>query len=335
MNDFHVHDKNRHFKGDFLIALIVVSTLSYLFVRLDVFDRLYQYTRLHESWELDEIIMIMVSVLVAGTLIALRHIFVLKKVIEELATANKKIEDQTRQQLQQEKMVSLGYMVGGLAHEINNAFQPLSGLGDLVRNGLEEAGNKKHLEYMDLILDRMKHAHTIVANIIDLCHDKPLKLSRVFAPTAIMDAVKSAIAMMPPHQVKFELPSSIDVARISCEIECNPVSVVQIFTNLIKNAIQAMHGVGIISVSIDIHNGATKMLVVRITDTGGGIDSQTIGKIFDPFYTTKDVSEGMGLGLFAVQRLMKRQNGVIAVESTLGQGTTFSVMFPVLPEIAT
>ena len=109
------------------------------------------------------------------------------------------------------------------------------------------------------------------------------------------------------------------------EIHAKPEEMLQVFVNLLTNAIHAMEGKGSLTLSTENHNGHIR---ISITDTGCGIPAENLQKIFDPFYTTKAVGKGTGLGLYNVRTIVRKYQGELKVESAVGQGTTVQLMFP-------
>jgi signal transduction histidine kinase len=118
-------------------------------------------------------------------------------------------------------------------------------------------------------------------------------------------------------------------------LRCNDTCLRQIILNLLKNASDAMEGSGEVTIHVKRCNkgecleNAIPALCIEISDTGCGIDEETKQRIFEPFFTTKDISEGTGLGLASVYSLMQQHDGDVKVESELGKGTTFTLVFPV------
>lgn len=109
-------------------------------------------------------------------------------------------------------------------------------------------------------------------------------------------------------------------------INCYPQQLNQVFMNLLVNAAQAIEKQGVIKISSRAYNGNVE---IKISDTGSGISQENISKIFDPFFTTKDVGKGTGLGLHITYNIIKKHNGTIDVESTVGKGTTFTIRLPI------
>lgn len=130
------------------------------------------------------------------------------------------------------------------------------------------------------------------------------------------------------NEIKYKASVVRDYGDIP-QVLCHPQEINQVFTNLLMNAAHAIDGFGEIGMATRLLNGYERVVEVRISDTGKGIASEELTRIFEPFYTTKPVGEGTGLGLSIVQRIIRKHGGGISVESTPGKGTTFFVRLPV------
>lgn len=323
---------------DISIATLTFALLSFLFVTNDIAERWYLFTRAHEEYELDEITAIFIAALIGGTILALRHVFVLKKLFIELETTQKELKKREREKLQSQKTAALGTLAGGLAHEINNALQPVLGLGEFIRKGLKESGNHKHEHYMDTIIKSSEHAQHIIENVLLFAHEKGLNFEMVDGKKTIRDIIGFCTNILesttiytiktPPEEKQDEEP---------LYIKCNATGLYQIFYNLLKNATTAMGKKGEVIIDIQTNEmpdaSGRPAIMVKISDSGYGMDEETLQKIFDPFFSTKELRKGTGLGLSTVYALVKEHNGMITVDSTLGKGTNFFVYFPTFQNI--
>ncbi|MFH1148055.1 MAG: ATP-binding protein [Pseudomonadota bacterium] len=130
------------------------------------------------------------------------------------------------------------------------------------------------------------------------------------------------------NEIKYKATVVRDYGDIP-HVLCYAQEVNQVFMNLLTNAAHAIDGFGEIRMATRLLNGCERVVEVRISDTGKGIKSEELTRIFEPFYTTKPVGEGTGLGLSIVQRIIRKHGGEIGVESAPGKGTTFFVRLPV------
>ncbi len=314
------------------MALCLLGTATYSFIHFDSFESWRIDTSLYENWQIAELLTIASVVLLIGMMLAARHIFVQKMSHTNLEKAASVLADPATSQLQQEKMSALGSVAGGMAHEISNALQPAIGLGELVRDGLKQNGNKDHYDYMNIILGSAMHAQAIVESILNFTREKDIEFSEHDAFEVLSDSIEFAMSLL-PSMIVLDISSQKEATDEPLTLECNKTSLMQIFVNILKNAEHAMGGQGEVHICVERCSMPDKpsqaALSISIQDWGAGMSEEVASKIFYPFFTTKDVSEGTGLGLATVQGLVLSHNGQISVSSELGYGTVFTLYFPV------
>jgi signal transduction histidine kinase len=327
--------KERELQNEAVIASVVIVALSYIIINTDVFETWYHYSRAHETWELDELLGCLFAVLFVGASLAVRHVFVMRRLMHDLKVANQRILEQNLLQARQEKLAALGELSSGMAHEISNALQPMMGLGPFIRTHLEEAQNKKHLGYMELILDSAGHIQGIIENVLSYTRDKSTEMLPYEAYEVIGEALKFSTAIL-PSTLFIETTQAPNPSARPLILECNKTGLTQVFANILKNASDAMEAHGTIRISLTQtwmpefpHEPA---ICIKIADSGRGMDRETMEKIFNPFFTTKDLSMGTGLGLSVVHGLVRQHRGCITVQSAVGEGSTFSIYLPVLED---
>ena len=269
------------------------------------------------------------------------------------------------QLLQSEKMASIGQLAAGVAHEINNPTGFVSSnlktlvdyTGDIfelinkykkLKNEVESAWpngdmpavlsdqlkvitdheEEIDLDYLlndiqDLIgdcregTDRIKK---IVIDLKDFAHPGEDKLHR----TDINHGIEQTLNMV-NNEIKYVATVNKEFADIPL-VECYPRQINQVFMNILVNAAQAIEKKGIINISTKAENNFVE---IKISDTGSGISEKNLSKIFDPFFTTKEVGKGTGLGMNIAYNIIKKHNGSIDIQSTVGKGTTFIIKLPV------
>lgn len=240
-----------------------------------------------------------------------------------------------------DKLAALGELSGGIAHEINNALQPIVGLSDIILRRLQKMDEPKLVEYMTVIQSSGDHATKIVSNILAFARNQ----KNDFEVYSVFEIAKEAI-----NFANHLLPSSVTLHVSGLEkleevgekfLKCDKTGLSQVITNLLKNASDAMadHGelwlsVNVEPVDVDVvtHHElmGSEFVVVRIIDSGSGMPQELLDKIFDPFFTTKEEGKGTGLGLSMSYGIIKSHGGTILVESEFGQGTEFIVILPLL-----
>ena len=255
---------------------------------------------------------------------------------KELQKLFRELQEKESQLIHSEKMASLGQLVAGISHELNNPISFIYSNMSILSEYLDELDNRfadnaldkensiKNLikEMKDIISDSgrgSKAIKEIVQNLksfsrLDQADSKDVKMS---------DLVDNCLKI-----VKHQIPDSIQVVVDIVDdpvLTVNPGQINQVIINLLSNAIQALNSQGKIEISNHIENDFS---VLKITDDGPGIPEDIQSKIFDPFFTTKDVNKGTGLGLSISYSIIKKHNGLISVESYPGKGTAFEVRLP-------
>lgn len=247
---------------------------------------------------------------------------------------------QEREKASQQKMVALAEMSGGMAHEINNALQPILGLSEVVREMAGES-NPQILECVGIIHNSAVNARKIVSGILAFGRNQSeTELFIEPARTSIAETVWFAAKVIPSSIVVETTGLEDGDNGETCYFRINRVKLMQIITNLFTNAAHAMNNKGKITViyeqigeadaevlPTDVAPGRHIMLEVR--DSGCGMDADTQASAFEPFFTTKKVGEGTGLGLSIVYGIIKEWGGTVKLESTPGVGTTVRIFLPV------
>ncbi|MDR3390555.1 MAG: ATP-binding protein [Sulfuriferula sp.] len=271
----------------------------------------------------------------------------------ELTQALNNLKSAQSQLIHQEKMASLGQLVAGVAHELNNPigfiyanFPHLEEYAHTLLNLLDELRNqpmpedaKAHmdarmaeadLEFLrkDLlkIIRSGQSGATRVKEIISSLRSFSRLDEAVVKAVRLEDGLDDTLALL-HHHYKNHLTIVKDY-QLNVPVLCRPGQLNQVFMNIIYNAIQATPNKGTITVSTHLRGD---WAVVTITDTGRGIPPEVLGRIFDPFFTTKQVGEGTGLGLSISYGIVEQHGGRIMVASEPGHGTTFTIYLP-LPQ---
>jgi signal transduction histidine kinase len=253
--------------------------------------------------------------------------------LEKEVVERKQMEEQL---LQSQKMESLGTLAGGIAHDFNTLIGTIIGYSDIISNELDKKSNIR--EYLATISRVANRAKTLVKQIGDFSRPKTADSTLINAVTTIgnsMDFIKSILPAT--IHIKEEYPSQKLV------IKANENQINQLIVNLCSNAgdfIKDSQGeLKIIVQKIEkIELGAVPgipggdYLKLSISDNGHGIEPDRLDRIFDPFYTTKEIGKGSGLGLSIVHSIVKNHNGYIFVDSELGKGTTFIIYLPLISE---
>jgi PAS domain S-box-containing protein len=241
-------------------------------------------------------------------------------------------------QREREKLAALGQLAGGVAHEINNLLQPALIFPALVRDRLPEADTESR-EDLECVLEGVRKVREIVRNILLFARGEEPLLARVDMIEELRGALGFVRDLMPASVTVRE--TNLDAHR-GCLVAANRTQLVQVLTNLLVNAAQAMKGTGTVGVSagaFEPSNEAAerlsiapgrRYLTIAVADNGSGMDKATMSRIFEPFFTTKPVGQGTGLGLSVVHGIVRSWHGAIAVDSAPGQGATFTLYLPIV-----
>ena len=280
----------------------------------------------------------------------------IERINDELSKAYKDLQDTQDQLVQSEKMASLGRLVAGAAHELNNPISfiysnvphlreyihdiktvlgkyhdicgsPASEIADRISD-IERLKEELGLDYTAEDLDRLvddidEGARRTKGIVEDLKAFSRSDEGRI-EDTDINENIEKSLSLLVDHY-KSRITIHKDYDSLP-RVRCYAGQIGQVFVNLIANACQAIEDEGDIWIATHLENDT---VAISIRDNGVGIASDTIGKVFDPFFTTKDVGEGAGLGLSVSYGIIERHKGEISVDSEVGSGTTFTVQIPV------
>ncbi len=222
------------------------------------------------------------------------------------------------QLIQAEKLASLGTLVSGMAHEVNNPVQGILSTAELIQ---DETDPEQIKAFAKDIVEFSRHVAAVVRNFS--MYARPSSRDNE-TNVDLCERLKEAIRMVRrgPH---FGRIAVVDQLAPVPPVRASRTEIDQVFVNLISNAVQAMRGEGRLTVSTR-EDGS--MALATVSDTGCGIPEPLQDKIFEPFFTTKESGKGTGLGLSIVHKIVKKYGGSIGVTSEPGRGTTFSVHFP-------
>ena len=238
---------------------------------------------------------------------------------------------------QGQKLQAMGTLAGGIAHDFNNLLYAIIGYVEMAREDVE----KDSLLHQNLgkVLEASHRGQELVARILAFSRRQHHNVEII----RLQSVIEAALGLLRPT-----IPASVAIhfeTSSECAVLANQTQIHQVLVNMINNAVDAMDGEGLITIRLT-HAGANDPLLmqfpeiedkhkpyckIEITDTGHGMDQPTLARIFEPFYTTKEVGKGTGLGLSIVHAIIKEHHGVITVQSKLGHGTTFVILLPEQP----
>ena len=244
-------------------------------------------------------------------------------------TAQKHLEQQL---IRTDKLASLGTLVAGIAHEINNPLGIIAGYSEAL---LDRAKDKKLLdmkefedfpEYLETIHNEIFRSKKILGGLLDFARSS----GGTFREIDINELIKEVILLVNNKAVRLNHKIKLRLNRELPKISADPGSLRQLFMNIIINSMYFTPEGGsiVINTEMDPNIQGVDTINVSVSDTGAGISGDIIGKIFDPFFTTKPVGEGTGLGLAICHKIVEEHQGSIDVKSEAGHGTTFIIRLP-------
>jgi two-component system, NtrC family, sensor kinase len=271
------------------------------------------------------------------------------------------------QLVQAEKMSSLGQLFAGISHEINTPLLYLANNAELIRERLEPLRDfvtscvnafsiksedfPDRAEYQTKFVGALRDVKMIlrdheleaaVEEIQDLTRDSIAGLGEL---TEMAQSLKDFSRLDRAPIASFDVNAGLDKTLVIAknivkhkatiskfygeipEIACSPSQINQVFLNIITNAAQAIETQGEIVITTKLYD--PEHVAIRISDTGCGIPEENLGKIRDPFFTTKEVGTGTGLGLSIVDEIIRSHFGELQVESVVGKGSVFTVILPI------
>jgi PAS domain S-box-containing protein len=241
---------------------------------------------------------------------------------------------------QSQKMEAIGQLTGGIAHDFNNILASMLGMTELARDRFG-AGDARLDDYLSQILKAGGRARELIRQLLVYSRGD----SRATAqPLQVVPQLKEVLSMLRPM-----LPASIEIRtqwpELSPTVTIDPLHLQQLVMNLSINARDAMRGAGVLEIAVSVptldgpecricHQQITgDWVCIQIADSGPGITPDMLDRMFQPFFTTKEVGESGGMGLAVVQGIVKTYGGHVLVHTESGRGTRFDVLLPAATQL--
>lgn len=230
-----------------------------------------------------------------------------------------------------EKLASIGQLAAGIAHELNNPLTGVLTFTSLMRRKMSDGS--QDADDLDLVIRETKRCASIIRRLLDFAREKVPEKKMVNLNNLVEDTVRFVERSAALQKIEITLDLDPDLPEILVDSDL----IKQVIMNMLVNAKQAIEENGNIWVETRLHharkmpesgNESVPTVEFSISDTGCGIPEANLKRIFDPFFTSKEVGKGTGLGLSVSYGIIKSHGGEIKVESAVGEGTTFRIFLP-------
>lgn len=267
-----------------------------------------------------------------------------REIISIIAAFNhmlKELDLRQKSLMRSERLASLGTMLSGVAHELNNPLSNISTSCQILQEEIGESDTATQKRYLGQIDQQTERARHIVHALLDFSRERAFRKENVLLRPLVTQTVGFVRGEVSAKSVvQLAIPEDLSVPADAQRLQ-------QVFVNLIRNAMEGLGPGGQIRISAQLMRVSEPpegtalgagcevegaVVEICVTDNGPGIAPEIMPRIFDPFFTTKEVGHGMGLGLFVVYEIVDEHGGCIAVQSTPGQGATFSIRLPMATE---
>lgn len=257
----------------------------------------------------------------------------LRETNRELEKALSELKATQQQIIQQERLSAIGQMASGIAHDFNNTLMPILGFADLLLENDALLANKVEArKCLEMLLTAARDATNVVNRLREFY--RPIATDEEFPIVDLAKIVKQAVSLTEPKWRHQAQANGLTVT-VSTELKALPIvageesQLREVLTNLIFNAVDAMPEGGSISLETSIEG---ERAVIKVRDTGTGMIESVRQRCLEPFFSTKGEG-GTGLGLSMVYGIVERHRGLLEIQSTVGQGTTFIIRLPLAEEM--
>jgi two-component system NtrC family sensor kinase len=257
---------------------------------------------------------------------------------EKVKTRTQQLRVAEAEATRSEKLASVGLLAAGIAHELNNPLTGILTFSTLLRKQMPDGS--PDAEDMDLVIQETKHCAAIIRRLLDFAREK--KPEKAFSNLNHIIEETERLIERPANLRDIEISKELDVSLPPAWVDADQIK--QVVMNMLVNAQQAIGKKGTINVRTRIAPepkradplaDPVRMVEIAIMDSGCGIPEKDLHRIFDPFFTSKEVGTGTGLGLSVSHGIVRMHGGLIEVESKVGKGTTFRVYLPIKTDAET
>lgn len=249
-----------------------------------------------------------------------RRIELLNTTLQDMLT---RLKEAQLQLLEQERLTALGQAAADIAHEIRN---PLVAIGGFARRLMNRSkSDPDSAQYSRIIVDETSRLERILKDVLLFTRERELQRERLNVNDLVENVISLSESILSARSITLERRLEADLPAVIGD----PDHIQQVLINMTANAEQAMDDGGLLTISsFSESDDEATWVCISIADTGSGIEPSILGRIFDPFFSTKELGAGTGLGLSISNKIVKEHGGTISVESVVGEGSTFTVRLP-------
>lgn len=239
----------------------------------------------------------------------------------QLEDSNQRLRQAQQQLVQSEKLASIGQLTAGIVHDVKNPLAVIKGIAELIQ--IEDSAlSAFSREQVGLIRDNASHANAIVSDLLTFARQSTPKWQRQDLRETVQAALRLTEYLL--RQASVQPEADLPAEPVMTVFDSRQIE--QVLINLIQNAVQAMPSGGSLRIGLTVSDDRA---LLTVADTGVGISPESIGRVFDPFYTTKSEGDGTGLGLSVTYGIISQHGGEIWASSERDRGTTFSIRLPI------
>jgi two-component system sensor histidine kinase HydH len=218
-----------------------------------------------------------------------------------------------------QRLATVGKLAAGVAHEIRNPLSSIKGFATYFKERYREKSEDRHVA--DVMIQEVDRLNRVVGQLLEFARPITVSKKLISMQTVVEDSLALIERQTDEKRIQVKTRFQSDIKHVPVD----PDRISQVLLNLYLNALESMESDGLLTVCLEEDKEKNRVRI-RVSDTGSGIRKEDIPHIFDPYYTTK--TSGTGLGLAIVHNILEGHGGDIAVESSVGEGTTFTLFLP-------
>lgn len=228
--------------------------------------------------------------------------------------------------IESHKLRAIGNLTAGIAHELNNPINNIILTSEVLQDSYKEMSPAELEDAVNDLITQGERAQQVVKNLLDFARESETQTEYLYVEKLLEETINLAKNQIKISKVGLERNFDKNLPPIYGDRKL----LIQVFLNLILNAIDAMPGGGKLTINV-FEDKRTNFITVKVSDTGTGIPEHLLSSIFNPFFTTKQTGKGTGLGLAVSRGIIEKHGGNIEAESKEGAGSTFTIYLPIVP----